>query len=304
MPAAKSPPVEQLNYRALRYLAPNAITAASLVFGMVSIVAAHRGLWDLAGWMIIYAVLTDRLDGMVARLVRGTSDLGVQLDSFADFLNFGLAPSFLMHSFLTSHPVLGFDDGWREIVLVIACVGWVMGAVFRLARFNVFSEDGVPTKIFFGIPTTLAGGLLVIWYLALLKYADPAVSTLEFGGARVYGDSLTTPRGVWTYIPIAMIVLALLMASNLRMLKVAKHSRRSATGFVIVVVVAGYVGGFLRVYPELMVIPPTAWILVFLVWGQTSQSAKAYQAPPLFPRKDDGKIRMRPQEDLALDDEE
>ncbi len=295
---------EPLNYRFFRYLAPNAITAASLVFGMVSVVAAHRGQWDLAGWMIIYAVLTDRLDGMVARMVRGTSDLGVQLDSFADFLNFGLAPSFLMHSFLSSHPALGFDGGWREVVLIVACIGWVMGAVFRLARFNVTSEEGVPTKIFFGIPTTLAGGLLVIWYLALLKYADPTVSTLEFGGARVFGDDLKTPNAVWGYTPYVMLVLAVLMASNLRMLKVAKHSRRSATVFVIAVVVAGYVGGFLRVYPELMVFPPTAWIVVFLIWGQTSPTARAYRAPPLFPRKDDGRIHMRPQEDLALDDED
>ncbi len=304
MPPTNSPPVQQLNYRALRYLAPNAITAASLVFGMVSVVAAHRGAWDLAGWMIIYAVLTDRLDGMVARMVRGTSDLGVQLDSFADFLNFGVAPSFLMYSFLTANPVLGFTGGWREILLIVACVVWVWGAVFRLARFNVFSEDGVPTKIFFGIPTTLAGGLLVIWYLALLKYADPGVSTLQFGGGRVYGDALITPRAVWTYIPVAMLVLAVLMASNLRMLKIAKHSRRSATGFVVVVAVAGYVGGFLRVYPEVMVIPPTTWIVVFLIWGQVSATARAFQAPPLFPSRDDGKIRMRPQEDLALDDDD
>ena len=74
----------------LRYLAPNLITAASLVFGLVSLSAAHRGDWRLAGWMIIYAVMCDRLDGLVARRLKATSEFGVQLDSFADFLNFGL----------------------------------------------------------------------------------------------------------------------------------------------------------------------------------------------------------------------
>ncbi|MBK7195620.1 MAG: CDP-alcohol phosphatidyltransferase family protein [Myxococcales bacterium] len=164
----------------LRYLAPNLITAASLVFGLVSLSAAHRGDWRLAGWMIIYAVMCDRLDGLVARRLKATSEFGVQLDSFADFLNFGLAPAFLIYSFLrlpnpaTAALALPFDHGVGRAYLAGACAVWVLAAVFRLARFNVMAEDDVPTRIYFGVPTTLAGGLLVIWFLALLKYSPPA----------------------------------------------------------------------------------------------------------------------------------
>src|SRR5688500_3715089 len=185
------------NLRFWRYLAPNAVTAASLCFGLFSMICAHEGRWDLSAWLIIYAVLTDRVDGMVARMVRGTSEFGVQLDSFADFMNFGIAPAFLFYTFFDAHPQLGFADGASRMFLYVASIAWVFGAVFRLARFNVVSEEGVPTKIFFGVPTTLAGGLLVIWFLCLLKYAGPEMGVPGgFGGPKLLGD-LTTPVGVW-----------------------------------------------------------------------------------------------------------
>jgi CDP-diacylglycerol--serine O-phosphatidyltransferase len=298
-------PAPPHNYRFFRYLAPNAVTCASLVFGMVSMVSAHRGHWDLAGWMIIYAVLTDRLDGMVARAVRGTSDFGVQLDSFADFMNFGVAPAFLFFTFFDAHPQLGFTDGAARALLIVASIAWVLGAVYRLARFNVAADDGIPTKIFFGIPTTLAGGLLVIWFLALLKYAGEGIGVpWEFGGARLLGD-VTTPNGVWKWFPVAMLLGAFLMASSLRMLKVGTHGSKARTGFVLLMVASGYILGFAQLFPEWLVVPPSAWIIVFLIWGQTSAKARAFRPPPLFPRAevDDGVVRMRPQEDLAPEDD-
>ena len=303
---AKPTAAPPTNYRFFRYLAPNAVTCASLVFGMVSMVAAHRGHWDLAAWMIIYAVMTDRLDGMVARAVRGTSDLGVQLDSFADFLNFGVAPAFLLFTFFDAHPQLDFDDGWRRAFLVVACITWVLGAVFRLARFNVASDGSVPSQIFFGIPTTLAGGLIAIWFLALLKYSPPGIGMPDgFGGAKLLGDSFTTPTGVWAWFPVGLLVGAFLMASSLRMLKVGKTARKSTTAMVLLIVVSGYILGFAQLYPEWLIWPPTAWILVFLVWGALSQKAQGFKPPPLFPKAeaDDGLVRMRPQEDLAPEDD-
>ena len=70
--------------RVLRYLAPNLITLSSMIFGLVSLWSSHNGDPALAAWMIIYAVLTDRIDGLVARALKATSELGMQLDSFAD----------------------------------------------------------------------------------------------------------------------------------------------------------------------------------------------------------------------------
>src|SRR5689334_10512719 len=189
--------------RFLRYLAPNVITLASMIFGLVSLWSAHRGRFDLAAWLIIYAVLTDRLDGLVARAVKGTSELGMQLDSFADFLNFGVAPAYLVLSFLSHRPDLPFQDGTGKTLLWIACGGYMLCAVFRLARYNILSDDQVPTKIFFGFPTTLAGGMLAIWMLLLMKY-DPSVPS--FGGSKLFGEDVATPSWVWQYFPVAMAV--------------------------------------------------------------------------------------------------
>src|SRR5215467_3117318 len=97
--------------RVLRYLAPNLITLSSMIFGLVALWSSHNGDPSLAAWMIIYAVLTDRLDGLVARAMKATSELGMQLDSFADFLNFGVAPAYLVLVYLSNRPDLPFHDG-------------------------------------------------------------------------------------------------------------------------------------------------------------------------------------------------
>jgi CDP-diacylglycerol--serine O-phosphatidyltransferase len=183
------------DFRMLRYLAPNLITLSSMIFGLVSLWSSHNGNPSLAAWMIIYAVLTDRLDGLVARAMKATSELGMQLDSFADFLNFGVAPAFLVLSYLSSRADLPYydHDSTAHTLLFVACGAYMLCAVFRLARYNVLSDDQIPTKMFFGFPTTLSGGMMTIWILLLLKY-DPSYATDKaFGGAKLFGDNLHTP---------------------------------------------------------------------------------------------------------------
>ena len=271
-----------------RYLAPQIITGSSLVFGLVSIASAHQGNWRLAGWLIIYAVLCDRLDGLVARRLRATSELGVQLDSFADFLNFGVAPAFLVYSFLTSGPVAGelpFHEGFARLYLYVSCIVWVLAAVFRLARFNIHTEEATPTRIYFGVPTTLAGGLLVIWFLAFLKYLPGGE---PFGGPKLLGSSVSTPRGVWLALPGAMLLGAYLMASSLRMLKVGKSESRKVMVFLLVNLVVGYGLGFAQMFPEYLVWMPSAWIVIFLIWGRLAEEARDMHPPPLFPSSSPG----------------
>jgi CDP-diacylglycerol---serine O-phosphatidyltransferase len=281
--------------RRIRYLAPNAITAASMMFGLVSLWSAHRGDFSLSAWMIIYAVLTDRLDGVVARFLKATSDLGVQLDSFADFLNFGVSPAFLSLAYLSSRTDLPYSQpGLLRVMLMVACGGWVLAAVFRLARYNITSDEKVPTTIFFGIPTTLAGGLLAIWFLVFLKYDR---SYPSFGGPRLLGG-FTTPSWLWLYLPLGLAVGAYLMASRLPMPKVMKGANRALMAFVSLGVFTGYVAGFAMTMPDLTAWLPTAWIAVFLVWGQLSPSARALRPPSLFP-KSDGTMKIRHQEDLG-----
>jgi CDP-diacylglycerol--serine O-phosphatidyltransferase len=285
--------------RFLRYLAPNVITLSSMIFGLVSLWSTEHDNHPLAAWMIVYAVLTDRLDGLVARAVKGTSELGMQLDSFADFLNFGIAPAFLVLSYLSSRPDLPYADhgSVAHTLLFVACGGYMLCAVFRLARYNVLSDDQVPTKIFFGFPTTLAGGMLAIWILVLLKY-DPH-TTPAFSDAKLFGDSLHTPAVVWTYMPIAVAVLGYLMASRLPMPKVGVTKSKPISLILFVLITIGYICGFAMRYPEVSFWMPTVWSIMFLIWGQASATARAMYPPPLFPRKQPDRPLQRPQEDLV-----
>jgi len=291
--------------RFLRYLAPNLMTLSSMIFGLVSLWSSHTGRFDLAGWMIIYAVLTDRLDGLVARAVKGTSELGMQLDSFADALNFGIAPAFMVLSYLSNRPDLPYHDlGTAHTFLFIACGGYMLCAIFRLARYNVLTDDQIPTKMFFGFPTTLAGGTLAIWFLLLLKY-DPG-TTYDVGGSRLFGDSFTTPLWVWKYFPIFVAVAGYLMASRLPMPKVGMTKNKAVSVLLLTFLTFGYVCGFAMRYPEAIFWMPTVWVVMFLFWGQASPKWRAMYPPPLFPKKQaDDKPVLRPQadiEDLIIDE--
>ncbi len=248
----------------MRYLAPNLITTGSLTFGLLSLVASYEGRHITAAWLIIWAVLTDRLDGLVARAVRGTSELGVQLDSFADMLNFGVAPAFLLYTSLGQSPP--FDSGTGRILLMLSSAVWIFGATFRLARYNItpdVEQHPGALKIFFGVPTTLAGGWLMIWYLALNKYAMPGET---FGGFKLFGD-FVTPSFIWQLTPLALIIGGYLMSSSLRMPKIGVMRSKAANIFVFINVALGVLCGILWIFPEYMVWPPTLWLVTFLIWG-------------------------------------
>jgi CDP-diacylglycerol--serine O-phosphatidyltransferase len=280
--------------RVLRYLAPNLITLSSMIFGLVSLWAAHDDDPALSAWMIIYAVLTDRVDGLVARALKATSEIGMQLDSFADALNFGVAPAYLVLVYLSGRPDLPYATGTAHHLLFAAAGAYMLCAVFRLARYNVLSDEEVPTKIFFGFPTTLAGGLIAIWMLVLLKY-DP--TTTPFGGVKLFGE-WHTPLAVWKYFPIALVVGGYLMASRLPMPKVGMTRHKAVSVVLLAFLAIGYACGFAMRFPELCFWMPTVWSIVFLVWGQASAKARAMYPPPLFPSKDRDKPLVRPQEDL------
>ncbi len=282
--------------RVLRYLAPNLITLSSMIFGLVSLWSAHNGNAPLAAWMIIYAVLTDRIDGLVARALKATSELGMQLDSFADFLNFGVAPAYLVLVYLSGRSDLGFSSGFPHALLFATCGVYMLCAVFRLARYNVISDDQVPTKIFFGFPTTLTGGLIAIWMLLLLKY-DPSIE--PFGGHKLFGEHLRTPPTVWTYFPIAMLAGGYLMASRLPMPKVGMTRSKVTSVFLLTLLAIGYVCCFAMRYPEICFGMPTTWSIVFLVWGQASPAARAMHPPPLFSQHDHDRTLERAQEDIT-----
>jgi CDP-diacylglycerol---serine O-phosphatidyltransferase len=271
--------------RFLRYLAPNLVTSLGMLFGLASIVASFEHRLADAGWLIIWGVLLDRVDGFVARSLRATSPFGVQMDSFADALNFGVAPAVLVYSTLHAVPELGLHQGMGRGLLLGACGVWALANVFRLAKFNVIAEAPGAPSMFYGVPTTLAAGTLVIWYLVLLRYTPLGVMSGQaalMSGPRLYGE-LVLPMSVWGYVPAAMLVGAFLMASNLPTPKLGRLRSKPLTVFVLANVLAGFVCGFARVLPEYMALMPTAWLVVSLVWGQVSSKARAVPPPQFLP---------------------
>ncbi len=134
---------------------PNMFTAGNILAGFFSIVNAFEGHLRAAAWLIIIGAFFDFMDGRIARFTRSCSEMGVQLDSLADFLTFGVAPSI----FLLSVGV--YDITQWKIVLPIL---FILAAAFRLARYNVNAE--VDTKHDFqGMPSPLAALTVVSFFL-------------------------------------------------------------------------------------------------------------------------------------------
>ena len=139
------------------YLLPNLFTTAALFGGFYAIVQAMNQRFDQAAVAIFVAMVLDGLDGRVARLTKTQSALGVQLDSLADVISFGVAPAVLVYRWsLASLDLLG----------LFACFAFVAAGVVRLARFNVLTtnEAGAPKKAgkyIVGLPIPGAAGILV-----------------------------------------------------------------------------------------------------------------------------------------------
>lgn len=271
--------------RFLRYLAPNLVTSTGLLFGLLSLVATSDGRFVDAGWLITWAVMLDRMDGLVARTFKATSPFGVQMDSFADAINFGVAPAFLVYTMLSAVPALGFEGGFGRVLLLGACALWVLATVFRLAKFNVVAESESPPDVFLGVPTTLAAGLLVIWVLVLLKYTAPETVLGDpeaFRGPRVFGG-LELTVGAWSYLPAAMLLGAFLMASNLPQPKLKPAKRKLLTVIIITGAVSGFLFAFIRFMPDYMALLPSTWLLIALVWSVVSPKARQIPSPPFLP---------------------
>ena len=137
-----------------RYLLPNILTLAGVCLGISSIKFSIDGNFSLAVTLILFAAILDALDGRIARLIKGTSEFGKELDSLTDVISFGVAPAFIMYFWQLN--TLG-RVGWLICLIYVICVA------LRLARFNVNSETQPSWKdnFFEGIPSP-AGGLLIL----------------------------------------------------------------------------------------------------------------------------------------------
>lgn len=211
----------------LRALIPNVITLTGLAAGLTSIRMAIDGRVELAIGLIVLAAVLDGIDGRVARLLKASSKFGAELDSLADFVNFGVAPALLLF-------VWGLSDlkslGW------IAALAFAISAALRLARFNVAHQNERvdphwKKRYFEGIPAP-AGALLVMLPLYL-----------HFEGVEIFR---TLPALTAVYIG----VLAWLMVSHLPTFSGKLLATRIKFAYAMPITVFGVmIAAFLVTYP-------------------------------------------------------
>jgi len=169
----------------LIYVLPNLFTTASIFTGIISLTEAAKGHFDTAAWLIFLSLIFDGLDGRIARLTHTCSRFGLELDSLADLVAFGVAPAMLLYF------QFGKDHG-RFGVLVSAL--FVIFGAIRLARFNVTDSCNDP-RVFIGLPIPTAAIFVAGWSLLLEKHQ------LHFLGIALL---------------FAALLVSLLMVSNIR----------------------------------------------------------------------------------------
>ena len=205
-----------------RVILPNILTLIGVCIGLSSIKFAFDGNFELAIIAVIVAGVIDGLDGRIARLIKGTSKVGKELDSLTDVISFGVAPAFIMYFWILVE--IG-RMGWLISLIYVICVA------LRLARFNVNSEGESSWKdnFFEGIPSP-AGGILVLMPLVY------SFSEIQFFNPNYK-----------IIVPILFISISILLISKIPTYSLKKIVvPRSTTIFLLLVVVLYF--GLLLIY--------------------------------------------------------
>lgn len=213
---------------------PSIFTAVNIACGFYSILASSRGDLSAAAWAIIVAVGIDMLDGKIARWTKTESHFGVEFDSLADLVSFGVAPAFMVYQMQLYHHKLGW----------LACFVYLLVVAIRLARFNVITLEASDRKNYYeGLPSPASATFLSM--LVLISYL-----TSNGPGEKVMPIiSIGVPFLVKS-LPVVMLLLALLLI--LPNIRYPNFSRFLFTGrvpmriFIIVILI----GVLIWAYPE------------------------------------------------------
>jgi CDP-diacylglycerol---serine O-phosphatidyltransferase len=196
-------------------IVPSALTLGNLFLGIWAIVAATRGNFETAAWLIVWAGVADTLDGRVARVTKTGSRFGEELDSLVDAISFGVAPSLIIYHLYLADGAWGWIAGYF----------YVAAAVIRLARFNV-DQAGHAKVVFHGLPSPSAGMSLATFY---------PFSQTEF---------FATYLAAWPWpeiIIVLMLALAVLMMSQVPYPVVPKFGFRTLRGALTFVWLMGMI---------------------------------------------------------------
>jgi len=221
------------------YLIPNFFTALSAFFGIMSIIASSQGKFEKAFIYIILSLIADGLDGRVARLTNTTSKFGVEFDSLADIVAFGVAPAMFLF--------FSIGEYYDRFGALVSGLYVVFGAI-RLARFNVTTNENDP-KYFIGLPIPTAAVVLGSWVMLDVKYSS----------------------NIDVIILIGALILGFLMVSNFRYpsFKKLDLNKNIALKVLILIIIAA---SFIYLYP----VEAIATILTFYTFYGFYRGIKGY----------------------------
>ncbi|MBS1797304.1 MAG: CDP-alcohol phosphatidyltransferase family protein [Acidobacteria bacterium] len=237
------------------YLFPTAFTAANILMGFLAVLYSVRGFqappdaaasyYDYAALFIGFAILFDTLDGRVARMTRTATEIGVQLDSLADVLTFGIAPTALVYSWGLGGVFSEKSSAHYFAVFILFM--YLMCGAFRLARFNLQATrprvliEGtakVDKKNFVGLPIPPAAGLMA----SIIHFAPQPLNLYGEDTARFYG----------ILVIILLGILGLLMVSTLRYTSFKTVGTGRTNIYIVLLVVA--IGMLIWQYSQYMLL--------------------------------------------------
>jgi CDP-diacylglycerol--serine O-phosphatidyltransferase len=250
------------------YLLPNLFTSASLFCAILSIVKAGEGEWVMACYLILAAAVCDTLDGPVARLTRSASSFGLQYDSLADVVAFGVAPAIVVYRKLQAIGQSVELHDWAPNLAIGACSLYAICGAIRLARFNV-QVTTEERKVFTGLPIPGAACVVVAGFLFIEKY-------------------LTDTPGLHRLILAVMLVLAGLMVSTIPFPKLAalmKGKQRDPFALVTFVSVVMALVIFWTHLPAIVLVATLIYLVYSLgLWIRRAAAAPAPSADAI-PRR-------------------
>lgn len=201
------------------YILPSLFTAGNLVFGFLSIIYSIDEKFTPAAWCILIAMIMDIVDGRIARWTKSTSSFGIEFDSLADLISFGMAPSILMYMMML-HTM-------NKPGIAIA-VFFVVAGALRLARFNVKAQDGQSSNNFVGLPIPAAAGILASFALSYELFEGGQEITVKT-------IPLLMKRMPFFFksIPVLMIIISFLMVSSVPYLAIKKFKLNRPKSFQV-----------------------------------------------------------------------
>jgi len=203
----------------LRVTAPSMFTAANMACGFSAVPLAFNGHSHWAAVLMTVAIVMDVADGAVARLVGATSPFGVQLDSLADLISFGLAPAVLVYTWVLPE--------WPTIAWVAAYF-WLACAAFRLARFNFTIDPHADKRYFIGMPSPGAAAVVIATVFALDLPEDKV------------GPSILLPA-VISVVPALLMISTVRFRSFRNLISPQTQQAKVITGLIVIAFIAGLV---------------------------------------------------------------